>query len=372
MTGLRIPFTGLQKQYHNLRAEILDATDEVMRSGQLMSGNYTAEFESWLANRNRVRHAVTLHSGTSALECLAEYHRQNFVTETPRVLVPSLTYAATANAFARSGWDVVFADTDHRGIIDVTRVGDAGFHAVVLVGLYGAGVSKFLELNTYQGWINEWMPPRLLIEDAAQHWLSDGCQRIADAALSFDPMKNLSAPGNGGALVTDSSGLAEFAQDWRDNGKSRNHNLAGTNSRISELDAAVLMVKTRYIDQWQVRRRQIATYWIERLEQHNTIRCLIDRENMRGHALHKFVIDVDDRDVLRQQLAQQGIETRVHYSQPLHEMGLFRQYPGPDIMSRASSLARRVLSLPLYPELTDLQVEYIIDQVLVLASQEHN
>lgn len=371
MTGLRIQFTGLQKQYNNLRQEILDATDEVLRSGQLMNGNFTAEFEAWLAQRNRAKHAMVLHSGTSALECLATFYAQEFVTETPRVLVPSLTYAATANAFVTAGWDVVFGDTDHRGVLDVTRTGQQTFHAVCLVGLYGAGVSKFLELNSYQGWVHDWQSPRMLFEDGAQHWLSDDCQRIGSTAISFDPMKNLSAPGNGGALVTSSSDLADFARDWRDNGKADNHRIAGTNSRMSELDCAILLIKTKYLDQWQARRRKIATYWMERLE-HQGIRCLIDRDNVRGHALHKFVIDVDNRDALQQELSRHGIETKVHYSQPLHEIGVFRQYPGPDILSRASSLARRVLSLPLYPELTDLQVEYLIDQVVARAAPTHN
>ena len=370
MTGLKIPFTGLQKQYSNLRSEILDRTDEVLRSGQLMNGNYTAEFEAWLAQRNRVRHAITVHSGTQALECLAQYHALQHVMDPPRILVPALTYAASANAFMRSGWEVVFADTDERGIMDVTRAGDSTFNAVMLVGLYGAGVSEYLGLNSFRAWQQAWQSPRLLLEDAAQHWLSDDCQRIGDAAVSFDPMKNLAAMGNGGAVLTNDSELADFAESWRDNGKPY-HRVSGTNSRMSELDCAVLMIKTQYVDQWQARRQKIATYWMEQLND-TPVRCLVTRDNIRGHALQKFVIDVDDRDVLRQQLAQHGIDTRVHYAQPLHELGEFRQCAGPGILSRASALARRVLSLPLYPELTDLQVDYIIDQVRAHALTAHS
>ena len=99
-TGLTIPFTGLRKQYNNLRNEILDATDEVLRSGVLMNGNYTAEFENWLAKKNGVSYAVTCHSGTQALEILASFYREhdlNFV-KPPTVIVPALTYPATANA----------------------------------------------------------------------------------------------------------------------------------------------------------------------------------------------------------------------------------------------------------------------------------
>jgi len=107
MTGsLSIPFTGLKKQYNQLRTEILDITDEVYRSGQLMSGNYTAEFENWLAKRNHSKYAITCHSGTQALEIIAEYYRTKISINPPRVVVPSMTYVATAHAFIRAGWEV--------------------------------------------------------------------------------------------------------------------------------------------------------------------------------------------------------------------------------------------------------------------------
>ena len=103
MNGLVIPFTGLKKQYNTLRTEILDVTDEVLRSGQLMSGNYTAEFENWLAKKNQSKYAVTCHSGTNALEIIATYYRAKSGINPPRAVIPSMTYVATANAFANAG-----------------------------------------------------------------------------------------------------------------------------------------------------------------------------------------------------------------------------------------------------------------------------
>jgi dTDP-4-amino-4,6-dideoxygalactose transaminase len=182
------------------------------------------------------------------------------------------------------------------------------------------------------------------------------------AAISFDPMKNLSAYGNGGAVVTDNEDLANFARGWRDNGKPT-HNLTGTNSRMSEVECASLIVKTRYLDQWQRRRSVISRHYRERLEGGN-LRCLIDKTNMYDHANHKFVIEVNDRDQLQQRLKLVGVETKVHYEKPLHEISVYRQYPGPDILGASSSLSRRCLSLPIYPELTDSEVDFISDQVL--------
>jgi dTDP-4-amino-4,6-dideoxygalactose transaminase len=355
MPGLQIPFTGLKKQYNNLRTEILDATDEVLRSGQLMSGNYTAEFENWLAHRNHSKYAVTCHSGSQALEIIAEYYRQQSSAHPPRAVVPAMTYVATANAFVRAGWEVYIADTDVHGLIDMKKIPpDLSVQATVLVGLYGHSVKQFGD----RFWATD-----LVIEDGAQHWLANDGQRLGDAtAISFDPMKNLNCYGNGGAVVTDDIDLLEFAREWCNNGKPR-HAGIGTNSRMSEIDSAQMMVKTRHINAWQTRRAEIARYWISRLK-NTPVRSLIDSGNVDSHAVHKFVIDVGHRDILQRNLELKQIETKVHYRQPLHELSAYSACTGPDILSVASALSRRVLSLPCYPELTDLEVEYIIDSVL--------
>jgi len=368
MSGLTIPFTGLKKQYNNLRTEILDATDEVLRSGCLMNGNWTAEFEHWLEKRNNVKYSVTCHSGTSALEIIAEFYKNHEqLSRPPRVLIPSLTYAATANAFIRAGWDVYFVDVDTQGLLNVHAIPEGmSFQAAVMVGLYGASITHHGDTRWWHRMVKNDL---VVIEDAAQHWLAADCTRIGRAAaVSFDPMKNLPAYGNGGAVLTNDVSLADFAREWKDNGKP-NHDYPGTNNRMSELDCAFLMVKTRYIDQWQARRRAISNHWRERLKG-SGIRTLINNDNEHDHAYHKFVIDTDNRDELQQELNVRKIDTKIHYTQPLHEIGSFRQYEGPGLLSCASVLSRRVLSLPFYPELTDLEVEYIIDTVISLASSK--
>ena len=361
MNGLTVPFTGLKKQYNTLRTEILDATDEVLRSGQLMAGNYTAEFENWLALKNHSKYAVTCHSGSQALEIIAEFYRGQSSTNPPRVVVPSMTYVATANAFIRAGWEIYIADTDVYGVLNKDKIPhDLSVQATVLVGLYGSAV------NADRFWGTD-----LIIEDGAQHWLSNNSNRVGNAtAISFDPMKNLNAYSNGGAVVTDDMDLLEFAREWINNGKPR-HTAIGTNSRMSEVDCAQMMVKTRYIDAWQARRKNIALYWIGRLKG-SGIRSLIDANNFETHSYHKFVIDVDARDILARNLAIKGIETRIHYKEPLHELPAYSEFTGPDILSVASALSRRVLSLPIYPELSDLEVEYIIDALVDSALPKHS
>ena len=360
MTGLAIPFTGLKKQYNNLRSEILDVTDEVLRSGQLMSGNYTAEFENWLAKKNHSKYAITCHSGTNALEIIARYYREQLSVNPPRVVVPSMTYIATANAFANAGWELYIGDTDYHGLLDKKKIpNELSIQATVLVGLYGSSVDRL----EGKFWATD-----LIIEDGAQHWLSNNGHRMGNVtAISFDPMKNLNCYGNGGALVTDDLDLLDFARTYRNNGKPKNE-IAGTNSRMSETDCAQMMVKTQHIDAWQERRKNIAAYWMSRLKG-SSIRALIDAGNFETHAFHKFVVEIDSRDIVKRNLDLKKIETKIHYEEPLHEMPLYADCSGPDILSVASAMCRRVLSLPFYPELSDLEVEYIIDQVIDAAGK---
>jgi dTDP-4-amino-4,6-dideoxygalactose transaminase len=164
-------------------------------------------------------------------------------------------------------------------------------------------------------------------------------------------------------VVTSDLYLAEYARNWCNNGKAGGHAFTGTNSRMSEIDCAQMLVKTQHLDAWQLRRSQIARYWMARLEE-KSIRCLIDDTNFKGHALQKFVIEVDNQSELQQRLAACQIDTKIHYKKPLHELDAYQSFKGPNLLSVASSLARRCISLPFYPELTDLEVEYIIDSVL--------
>jgi dTDP-4-amino-4,6-dideoxygalactose transaminase len=353
-TGLTIPFTGLKKQYNTLRTEILDVTDEVLRSGVLMAGNYTVEFENWLAKRNHVSYAVTCHSGTQALEIIASYYASEITIHPPKVLVSALTYPATANAFVRTGWKVEIIDTDAYGQMDLRNIDrKQSIQAICAVGLYGQAVKDqyFYYTDT-------------IIEDGAQHWLASDCNRLSNScAISFDPTKNLANYGNGGAVVTRDADLSRYARDWVNNGKHQGHITTGSNSRMSEIDCAQMMVKTRYIDAWQKRRGEIAAHWIERLKKRN-VRSLIDDSNFKDHAYHKFVIDIDNRDQVQQQMSLRKIETKVHYADPLWDLPAYEGMGEGNMLNAAYALSRRCLSLPIYPELTDLEVEYVIDQLL--------
>ena len=319
-----------------------------------MDGPHTAQFESWLANKNHVKHAVTCHSGTQALELVASFARQRIGINPPTVLVPSMTFPASANAFVRAGWNLHFIDTDAYGNMDLKKINpDISYHAILGIGLYGAALPNGLQNRMGVG----------LIEDAAQHWLSNSCTRYGSTAISFDPMKNLGNYGNGGAIVTDDYELLNYARGWINNGKNTGHAEVGTNSRMSEVDCAQLMVKAQYIDHWQSKRKHIASQWIHAFKD-SPVRCLINATNFNKHCFHKFVVDIDNRDLVLKKMQAKGIDVKVHYSHPLHELPAYQHYQGPNMLSAASSLSRRCLSLPIYPELSDLEIEYIAQQVL--------
>jgi dTDP-4-amino-4,6-dideoxygalactose transaminase len=352
---MKIPFTGIQRQYANLRKEIMDITDSVLSTGQVMNGPYTMQFEDWLANKNHVKYAVTCHSGTQALELIAAFHlHYGPGRKKPTVLIPAMTYIATANAWAKAGWNIHIIDTDGYGLIDPKKVpNDLEFHAVCSVGLYGAAYNRWFSNERH-----------VHVEDGAQHWLADNCRRHGHAcAISFDPTKNFANYGNGGAVVTNDRQLLDFARDWQSNGKGGGDSEFVTNSRMSEVDCAQMLIKARYLNDWQARREKIARYWIERFAG-SPVRCLIDNTNVDQHCFHKFVIDIDNRDSVMNKLTNADISTKIHYTRPLHEEPRYVNTPGPDMMSAASSLARRGLSLPIYPELTDAEIEFIADRVL--------
>lgn len=287
----------------------------------------------------------------------------------PCALLPAVTYIATVNAFLRAGWIVRLCDCDEYGVIDWNKLEEAAhFHLVAVVGLFGVGVRD----TAKHSWPHKfnpnvtippnWFPPTIVIEDAAQHWLADDCERYRSSALSFDPLKNFASYGNGGAVVTNDLDLANFVRSWRNNGKP-DHLFEGSNARMSESECAQMLVKAQYIDEWQKRRKAIARYWIDRFNDAG-IRTLIDDSNIEGHGLQKFIVDIDNRDKVYKELNAGNIEVKIHYEKPLHEMGVFQKKCYPPKGTTAKILCQRHMGLPFYPELTDLETEYVADRVI--------
>jgi dTDP-4-amino-4,6-dideoxygalactose transaminase len=352
---------GLDRQYLTLKSELLEATHDVLQSGNLVDGSYTTRLENWLANKTNCEYAVVVHSGTQALEIIAKYicYDSTDLTVPLRIRIPNLTYRATMNAFVNNNayihaymdrnYDIEITDTDSHGImLPESREMINSFNCYV--GLYGAPTPDLLTSSD--------------IVDGAQHWLiADGNVGLG-MAISFDPTKNLSASGNGGAIVTNSEYLYKFAKSYKDNGKhfTKEVFVAGTNSKMSEIDCSHVLVRAQYIDQWQLRRRNIRKYYIDSFK-NLPIRCL--SKKFPRHADQKFVIALDDRNLLMNHLLKHKIEAKIHYEQTISELPATKLLCAKtlDFLSASCMLSRSVLSLPIYPELLDSEVEYIASMV---------
>jgi dTDP-4-amino-4,6-dideoxygalactose transaminase len=178
-------------------------------------------------------------------------------------------------------------------------------------------------------------------------------------AISFDPTKNLPASGNGGAIVTNDRQLWEFAYSYRSNGKHE-HETYGTNSRMSEQECAQILVRATHLDGWQWRRKEIRHYYLDEFK-NLPFHCL-SRDHL-VHADQKFAIYTDKRNELKAHLDSNGIETKIHYDKALSEYPITANIRKPDMMSASVMLTRGLLSLPIYPELSDGEVEHIANEV---------
>lgn len=355
---------GLDRQYPLIKDELLDATNQVLMSGKLMHGYYANRLEDWLIKRTNSSYAIVVHSGTQALEIIAQYIKYYFTEQPLKPLtigIPDLTYVATLHAFSNNniGTDIKpfiieLGDVDANGIMEDNISSSQDY--TCFVGLYGAPVKR--HLHPYGDFV-----------DGAQHWLIVNNPKDIGMAMtiSFDPTKNLPSSGNGGAIITENEDLANFARRYRQNNYGIENKLiptVGTNSMMSEIDCAHVLVRAKHIDQWQARRKQIRLYYIDRFK-NLPIRCM--SEPFTEHADQKFVIySTDKRDDLARFLTQKRIEVKIHYEKPLSELPELNSLNVKklDFMSRSAMLARSVLSLPIYPELTDSEIEYIADMVV--------
>jgi len=349
----QIPFFGVARQNKLLQDKLTPVIQSTLNSGILMNGPNVAALETHLAEYTGFKYAIGVANCTQALESVLAAHTPHN-NEPLSICIPALTYKATINAAMRARMRPVILDVDVDGLITGSPFAGGETPALAcIVGLYGNGTGG--------------SPPGMShIRDAAQDWpvLKENPFYNGTATASFDPTKNLYGVGGGGMVFTNSNYVATFVRSWRANDGDRL--TAGTNSKMSEVDAAVMLAKLEYFDHWQQRRNIIARHWTLALEPYEgVVRPLYHRGNWHCHAVQKYVIELTqvDRNLFRKHLWDQGIETRIHYDLPLHEMINYSRFTNPGPLSVASCLARKVVSLPIYPELSNSEAEHIIATV---------
>jgi dTDP-4-amino-4,6-dideoxygalactose transaminase len=364
----KIPFFGVDRQYQNLREEILDATDQVYSSGKTLDGRFTDQFERTIAKMTERKYACSVGSCTQALifslRSIEDFGVQH------KVLIPAQSFVATVNAVLEAGYDPVFCDVDSStGLLDLNKIPVTAdeISAIMYVNLFGNVLDQD-RLISYMEIFSERKIP--VIEDAAQsfgaYYQGVPSGKLGDiSCLSFDPTKNLNNYGSGGMILTDDPAIWESVADMRDNGKVNEHIASGTNSKMSEADCAQMLVKLKYFDDWQKRRTEIANYYTEELDGWVSIPTV---DMNVEHAWSKYVIHSDSRSTLYVELGNAGVETRINYATPLHLQPVsyqfnFGRYDRTDILEGAEQFSRTCLSLPIYPELEDYEIEYVVDAV---------
>jgi dTDP-3-amino-3,4,6-trideoxy-alpha-D-glucose transaminase len=358
----RVPLLDLPAQHEPLQEEILAAWGRLLRTGAFVNGDEVAAFEREFAAACEVRECVALSSGTDALVLAL---RALGVGPGDRVVVPANTFFATAEAVSLAGAAPALVDCDARTrTIDVAaaeRELRAGAAGVIAVHLYGHPADMDA-LNAAARRTGTWV-----VEDACQAHLARARGRRAGglgriACFSFYPSKNLGATGEGGAVTTDDPQLAAAVRELRHHGQREpnRHARIGHNARLGELTAAALRIKLRRLEGWTAARRRVAARYAEGLGEADVrLPCV---ETWAEPVWHLFPVEVEGRDAVRAELAEAGVGTGVHYPTPIHRQPAYAHLGlGEGAFPEAERSAARVLSLPMFPELTDAQVDHVIE-----------
>lgn len=367
---MQVPLIDLRSQYATLRQELDEAVARVVTSQYFVMGPEVEAFEDEVGSYLGVPHAVGCASGTDAL--LLPLRALN-AEPGDEVIVPAFTFFATAGAVWNSGLQPVFADVDPKTfnlspetirphLSNRTR-------AIIPVHLYGQ-MAPVEEINAQASGVGA-----VVIEDAAQ---AIGAERKADdgswvkagafgwaGSFSFFPTKNLGSFGEGGLVTTSDYDVGDAVAKLRVHGGRQmyHHEMVGTNSRLQSLQAAVLRVKLSKLDGWNAQRRaNAARYDAGLADVAEVIPPYVDPANR--HVFNLYTVRARRRDELREYLATKGIGSGVYYPVALHRQACFAELGGsPGDLPVAEGLCTEVLSLPIFPELTEAQIDYVIEAI---------
>lgn len=357
-----IPMLDLHTEYKLFEDEVRAAVHTVLESQHFIGGPSVVELERRLSEMIGVPHAVAVSSGTDALLCAL---MAMGVGPGDEVVVPNFTFFATAGSVFRTGATPVFADVDPQ-TFNVTaetleRVMTSRTKVVIPVHLYGqcADMPSIMELADRHD--------VLVLEDAAQAFGASIGDRKAGtfghlASLSFYPTKNLGGFGEGGMILGRDEALVETCKQLRNHGQTSRyiHERVGGNFRLDTMKASVLLVKTRYVEEFTIRRRAIAQMYGELLKGAAVTTPHVAAD--RYHVYHQYTLQVERRDELQAFLSDRGIGSTIYYPLALHLQPCFSHLGyEKGSLPVAESLSRNVLSIPCHPMLSDDDIQYVAD-----------
>jgi dTDP-4-amino-4,6-dideoxygalactose transaminase len=349
----QVPFVDLGAQYRTISGEITEAVSKVLRESDFILGREVSLFEEEFASFCEAKWAIGVDSGTSALELALRAYE---IGPGDEVITAANSFIASALAISHAGATPVLVDVDpDTYTIDVAAIEKAitpRTKAIIPVHLYGhpADMDPILQLAQRHGLV--------VIEDACQaHGARYKGKRTGSlghaAAFSFYPGKNLGAYGDGGAVVTSDHAVAKRLEMLRNYGQKEKyqHMFRGYNRRLDTLQAAVLRIKLKYLEEWNEARRQHAKTYCRLLAQTGIV---VPHASASSESVwHLYVIRIDQRDALKEHLTTRGIGVGIHYPIPIHLQPAYRDLGyRPGDFPVTEDYARRILSLPIYAELT--------------------
>ena len=360
---MKVPFFDLKRQTERIREELGAALMEVVDSQRFVLGPAVEQVEAAVAEKLAAKQAVGVASGSDAL-MLALMAAE--IGPGSEVIVPAFSFFSTASSAVRLGARVVFADIDFQTFqIDpdeIRRKITPSTRAVIVAHLFG-DCADMLRIQTIAADHGV-----LIIEDVAQAFGATHRGRAAGTmgfcgCFSFYPTKNLAAIGDAGMVVTHDVGTADRLRLLRAHGQENNyeHNMLGINSRLDSLQAAAISVRLPYVDEWNARRRQIAERYLAGLEG----KVMLPTPVPHNEAVYnQFVIRTSERDALKEFLSGHGVGTAIYYPIPLHlQRGLGAVCGSPGDFPRAEEAARTCLALPIFPELEEAEIDYVIEKI---------
>ncbi len=361
---MRIPFGNLLKQYKSIQKEIDKAILRVMNSGWFILGKEVENFEKEFSKYCGAKYCIGVGNGLEAIQIAL---MACGVQAGDEVITTPLSAVATSLAISHIGAIPVYVDINHCTYnIDPTNIEKkitSKTKAILPVHLFGqmAEMEEILRIAKKHN--------LFVIEDVAQaHGAHYGGKKAGTygnfGAFSFYPSKNLGAYGDAGALITDDDILAKKARILRDYGQENRyeHSMMGLNSRLDEQQAAIVSTKLEYLDRWNARRKTIAQRYSEALK--NLPLVLPREKDPNSHVWHLYVLQTDQRDELRRFLEEKEIATQIHYPKAIYLQKAYEGYKfKKGLCPTAEEITGKILSLPIYPELTDEEVEYICKSI---------
>lgn len=362
---MKVPSFSLTKQNEMLYDEIMEALGGLIKSGQFIMGPDLVKLEEEIGSRCKSKYAYGVSSGTDALQLAL---LAAGIGPGDEVITTPFTFVATATSILHVGAMPVFCDIDPKTFnIDADQIEGLitdRTKAIIPVHLYGqmADMDKIMNVAKKHNLV--------VIEDAAQAlgatYKSEPACSFGDlACLSFYPTKNLGAFGEAGMVLTSNEKYAQSVKLLRVHGVSNRyfHDMLGYNSRMDTMQAAILNVKLKYFDSWTEKRRQIAKLYDTLLGDLPEVTIPYKDENA-GHIYHQYTIRVKKRDVVYRELSLMGISTMIYYPLPLHLQPIMQHlgYKKGDF-PETEKAANEVLSLPMFPELTEEQVKLVADEL---------